>query len=119
MKSWLKLIALGLCLAAYPAYATMTTATSVRTDYTVTPVTTVTPLTIVASMPLPVSRVQAFDSSGKTMKLQVILGGETTSVLIPPGGADLPLKIAQGSVVKLIAVSGTASSGESDINFFY
>jgi hypothetical protein len=91
---------------------------SSRVVYSSTPVTTATPLTLFTSSRSG-TRVTIFDSSGQTMQLIVTSGGGQVDVLIiNPGGGDFSLTIPQNAVVKLQALSATATAGESDINFY-
>lgn len=90
---------------------------SFRNSYTSTAVTTGTPLAVLTSSQT-VSSVFIFDSSGQTMKLLITSGGNTDTLIISPGGGGFPISIGSGAVITLQAISGTANSGEIDINFF-
>lgn len=113
-------IALAVCiLFSFNVAAVGQNASSIRNAYASVNVTTGLAVQLVASMPYNTKSISVFDSSAQTMQLQIISGGRTDLVLIPPGGGDIPLKIPQGSVVSIIAISGNATTGELDINFLY
>jgi hypothetical protein len=63
---------------------------------------------------------EIFDSSGQTMELGMgASGSETRIALILPGGnGQIPILIQQGTRLSVRAVSGTASSGELDLNAY-
>ena len=106
MTKWL--ISLGVfLLASFPAQA-FQSLKSIRTIYTGSNVTTTTALSLVASMPVQVSAVTIFDSSGDTMALQITSGGVITTLLIPPGGGGFPLNISVGDAVSIIGVQRNA-----------
>lgn len=95
-------------------------AVSDRIVYSSTPVTSSAWTEIVSSAPAQLESATIFDSSGQTLQLGVgAAGHEIAQMLIPPGGGSFPLSIGAGSRVVIQAVSGTASSGEADINLFY
>lgn len=92
----------------------------VRTDYTGTPVTTAAYVQLVSSLAKPVLRIVIFDSSGKTLKIAIgAPGQEVDQFLIPPGGGDFAVKFSAQTRISIRAVSGNATTGENDINFFY
>lgn len=103
---------------AYPARAELT-ATSVRIAYNTTNVTTSSWTDVLDILPAQTLRVQVFDSSGQTMQLKFDYKGSLTYVIVPPGGADIPVKIARNSSVQVKSLTGTARKGELDINFLY
>lgn len=120
---------LALAMLAFPFTssaappAAYTAAAQARLAYASTNVTTaayVQVLSTVGTTTSP-SAVEIFDSSGQTMQLAWTLdGGSTHTVfaLVYPGGNGLlPISIPTGSRVDVKAVSGTASSGELDLNF--
>lgn len=90
-----------------------------RNVYSSTNVTTSTWVQL-GVLPDIVRQVQVFDSSGQTMELGVgAAGSQVIQFLIIPGGNGiLYLNAAMGSVIWVKAVSGTASTGEIDLNFF-
>jgi hypothetical protein len=94
--------------------------TTVRNDYTSTSVTTGAWVQLVASLSAAVSEIDIFDSSGQTLELGTgAAASETRLLIITPGGnSRLPVAIAAGTRVSVRAISGTASVGELDINFF-
>lgn len=88
----------------------------IRNVYGVIPVNTVTPLGLITATATDINGIEVFDSSGRTMSL--IING-TQNILIPPGGNGfIPAFIAQNSSISIQAVSGNATSGEVDINFY-
>jgi hypothetical protein len=110
----IKLGLLLVCATLLGAYQQLT----VRNVYSVTPVTTSAFLEIITSAPSPTNWATVFDSSGQTLALYTgSVGQELMQTLIPPGGGELPFPCSAGSRVTLKAISGTASSGELDINF--
>lgn len=94
--------------------------TTNRKDYSGGSVGTSTWVQLVAALSAQVNEVEIFDSSGQTMELGVGgVGSEVRQIIIFPGGnGRVPLKIASGSRVSIRAISGTASGGENDINFY-
>lgn len=92
----------------------------VRLLYSSTNVTTGAWVELVASISGSCSQITVFDSSGQTMELGVgPAGSEVIQFLVFPGGnGTQDLFIPQGSRVAIKAVSGTASSGELDLNCF-
>ena len=114
------LLALLVFTTSLLAHAANQNAKMVRTVYTVTPVTTAAYVELVASTAYIVNHISVFDSSGQVLKLATgAAGAEVDAILIPPGGADLPFKIAAGTRLSIKAVSGNATSGEQDLNLFY
>lgn len=88
----------------------------VRNVYSVSPVTTLTAVSLITSTATDVNGIEVFDSSGRTLSL--IING-TSNILIPPGGNGfIPAFIATNSSISIQAVSGAATSGELDINFY-
>lgn len=92
----------------------------VRNDYTSTSVTTSAYTQLIASTSADYSAVEIFDSSGQTLKLAIGgSGSEVDQFLIFPGGnGRIPYTVASGSRISIRAVSGNATSGEIDINFY-
>lgn len=126
----LKLIlAAALLLAASVAHSYpiehLVPVTQVRNAYATTPVTTSAWVQILAATPLDTSAIQSFDSSGQTLQLGVIPSGSTQAtptvyaLLFPGGNGTQNLKIPGGASIWVKAVSGNATAGELDLNFFY
>jgi hypothetical protein len=94
--------------------------TKSRIDYSSTPVTTSAYTQVVASTAVVIREVEIFDSSGQSLVLAVgAAASEVDQIYIFPGGnGRIPLSIAGGSRVSIKAVSGSATSGESLINFY-
>jgi hypothetical protein len=94
--------------------------TQARNVYSSTNVTTSAWVQLVSSLPGQVNEIYIFDSSGQTMELGVGASGfEVVQLLISPGGIGTQsLLIPSGSRVAIKAISGTASAGEIDVNFF-
>ena len=94
--------------------------TKVRNVYSSTNVTTSAWVQLVAVTANPTTSLEIFDSSGQTLQLGVgASGSEVGQLYIYPGGNGVILEgIAKGSRVSIKAVSGTANSGEIDINFY-
>lgn len=115
-KSLLFLITSSVALAGPSHFVT-----SVRHVYLGSPVNTVTPFLLVPAMPKAViSGVTVYDSSGQTMQLIVTSAGpNSTYVIVPTGSSSFPLQMNQNDSVSVIGLSGTASTGELDVNFFY
>ena len=90
-----------------------------RHDYTVTPVTSAAYVQLVASLSDDVTRMNIFDSSGRTLYLAVgAPASEVDQFYIVPGGNGLvPLTIASGSRVAIKAVGTTANKGELSVTF--
>lgn len=95
---------------------------TIRNVYSVTPVTTSAYVQLSASLPNFIRAVQIFDSSGQL--LQLALGAAGHEVLVPwvimPGGQGdmIPMVGAVGQRLSIKAVSGTANSGEIDLNLY-
>jgi hypothetical protein len=91
--------------------------TSVRTVYSYTNVGTSTPVVVIPSTMHQSTVISIFDSSAQTMALIVTdLGGNIDTLIIPPGGLGFKFAINKGSKVALLALSGSATTGENDIN---
>lgn len=94
--------------------------TSVRNDYTGTPVTTGAWVQLIASTPSAASALLVFDSSGSTLEIGTGGAGvETRVLLVTPGGPDalVPITVPSGTRVSIRAVSADATAGEFDANF--
>lgn len=105
---------------AIKSVATNSKGEFVRNDYTSTSVTTSAYTQLVASTAAAYSAVEIFDSSGQTLKLAIgAAASEIDQFIIFPGGnGRIPFTIASGSRISIKALSGTASVGEIDINFY-
>jgi hypothetical protein len=91
----------------------------VYNDYTSTAVTTSAYVQMVASTSNATNHVQVFDSSGQAIYLATGgAGSEVNQIIIPPGGGEFPLTIAASTRVSYKAVTGSASSGYTVINFY-
>lgn len=92
----------------------------VRNDYTSVNITTAAYVQLVAATTSATSVMCVFDSSGQTLLIGVgAAASEVVQMNIFPGGNGCePLSIPAGSRVAIKAVSGTASVGELDINFY-
>jgi hypothetical protein len=103
------------------AQSTSDIALSIRTNYTMTPVTSGASVYLTYSMPRTVTQgVSIFDSSGVPIYMYTARKfQDVTRIIIPAGGGGFPLGIPQGASVWLQAVGTSATTGESDINFFY
>lgn len=97
-----------------------TAADKARNDYTSVNVTTSAYVTLDASLAAEAHEVEIFDSSGQTLVLATgAAASEVDQVYILPGGnGRIPLRIAAGTRTSIKAVSGTASAGEIDVNFY-
>ena len=97
-----------------------TPVTSVRTAYSSTNVTTGAWVELVASTSRHVALMDIFDSSGQTLQIGFgSAGNEVAQFLVFPGGnGQVSVNIPAATRVSIKAVSGTASAGESDINFY-
>jgi hypothetical protein len=119
------LLALSVLFASFTSQAVVISSknavTQARNAYASTNVTTSAYVQIVASLASQASEIDVFDSSGQTLYLAVgASGSEVNKMIIVPGGnGRVPLGIPAGSRISVKAISGTASSGEIDINFFY
>lgn len=93
---------------------------TVRNDYSAANVTTGAWVQLVASTSAIVTEIDVFDSSGATLELGTgAAASETRLVIITPGGnGKLNVAIPASTRVSVRAISGTASVGELDINFF-
>lgn len=94
--------------------------TTVRNAYASTNVTTSAWVELVSSMPVTTSVMEIFDSSGQTLKIGFgASGSEITQLYVFPGGnGTIPVEVPVDTRVSIRAVTGTASSGELDINFY-
>lgn len=93
---------------------------NVRNAYASTNVTTSAWVELVHSMPLNTGMIEIFDSSGQTLKIGFgASGSEVVQFLVYPGGNGMiPVRVTQDTRVSIKAVSGTASTGEIDVNFY-
>lgn len=93
---------------------------AIRTDYSSTNVTTGAWVQLVASLGAATSGVEIFDSSGQTLLLGYGPSGQEVGqfIIFPGGNGIVPFGFPAGVRVVIKALSGTASSGESDINFY-
>lgn len=91
----------------------------VRNDYSSVNVTTGAYVQLIASTAATINQLDIFDSSGQTLALATgAAASEVNQIYIYPGGNGIvELLIAAGTRVSIIAISGTASTGEIDINF--
>lgn len=98
-----------------PTYAPFLT---VRNAYVSVNVTTGAWVQLVASTAREATAIEIFDSSGQTLKLGVGgSGSEVTLVTVFPGGNGfIPVDIPQGSRVSIRAITGTANTGELDLD---
>lgn len=96
-----------------------TVITTVRNAYASVNVTTGAWVELVASLGSDVNLLQLVDTSGQTLELGTgAAAAETRLILIPPGASgSIPVSVASGTRVSIRAVSGTASTGEIDLNF--
>lgn len=94
--------------------------TTIRNDYTSTAVTTGAWVELIASTSALITELDIFDSSGSTLELGIgAAASEARLILVTPGGnGKLPVAINAGTRISIRAVSGNASVGELDINFF-
>lgn len=92
----------------------------IRNVYSSTNVTTAAYVQLVASTSASINLLDIFDSSGQTLVIGVgASGSEVPQFNIYPGGnGSIPLAIPSGSRIAIKAISGTASTGELDINAF-
>lgn len=94
-----------------------------RNNYATTNVTTSAYVTLVTSTPTSVTKINVFDSSGRTLYLSYALtcgalASSVNTVLIPPGGqGDMDLAIPSGYCVGIEALSANATAGEIDVTF--
>jgi len=93
---------------------------TVRNVYSSTNVTTAAWVQLVSAMPQSASEIEVFDSSGQTLKIGFgASGSEVTQFQIIPGGnGKVPIRVPSGARVSIRSISGTASTGELDINFY-
>jgi len=102
------------------ARADVSHSVNTRTDYTVTSVGTSSWVELYSSLPASVYKLTIFDSSGQTMEIGTgSAGNESRLFILPPGGGEFALTVSAGTRVSIRAITGTASAGENDINFFY
>lgn len=93
----------------------------IRLVYSSTNVTTAAWVQIDAATLTFATKIEIFDSSGQTMKLGTGTAGNEVDLplIITPGGNGLiPVQIPQGKRLVVRAVSGTANTGELDINIY-
>lgn len=118
MKKILFLI--SILFSSYVGGANLNRLAQSRLDYSSTSVTTGAWVEIVSSLGGVASAIEIFDSSGQTMQLGVGASGKEVVLLtiMPGGNGFLNFQVTPGSRLSLRAVSGTASSGENNINFY-
>lgn len=121
MKKILTLLGLGLFFSGVSfsdSVPTLNCPSQIRLVYSVTNVTTSAYVTLSASLPIDISHLEIFDSSGQTMQIGVgASGSEQAKRIIFPGGQGMiPLSLRAGQRLAIKALSGTASSGEIDLN---
>jgi hypothetical protein len=92
----------------------------VRNDYTSVNVTTAAYVQLVAALSLAATEVEIYDSSGRSLFLALgAAAAEVDQILIPFGGnGRIPLSIPAGTRVSIKAVSGNATTGEINVNFY-
>ncbi len=76
---------------------------------------------VTAGIPFTVTKVSTFDSSGQTLKLGFGKSGSEADmpyIIFPGGNGGDKVFISPNTRISIKALSGTASSGELDINFF-
>lgn len=95
----------------------------IRLSYSGTNVTTSAWVQLIASFSGNATKMEIFDSSGQTMELGIGASGSEASIpfyILPGGNAQLiTCPISSGLRLSIKAVSGTANTGEIDINFYY
>ncbi len=91
----------------------------IRNDYSSVNVTTGAYVELIASTANEYQEVQIMDTSGQTLKLAIGAAlSEVDKFIIPPGGTfPIKFRIASGSRISIRAISGTASTGEVDVQF--
>lgn len=90
-----------------------------RIVYSSTNVGTSSWVEVSSATPFVVKTITIFDSSGQTMEVGTGSSGhEVAQFLVGAGGGAYPAQISQGVRVVYRAVSGTANTGEADINLF-
>lgn len=91
-----------------------------RIDYSSTNVTTGTWVTLTTSMNTDASEMEIFDSSGQTLRIGFgSPGSEVTKFYVIPGGnGRIPVRVQYGTRVAIRAISGTATGGEIDVNYY-
>lgn len=89
-----------------------------RNVYSSTNVTSGAWVQLIASTASITNAIDVFDSSGQTLELGTgAAASETRLILIYPGGnGPQPVKIPASTRISIRAVSGTANTGELDIN---
>jgi hypothetical protein len=103
----------GQLIVAASAGAAKTVVATARNAYASTSVTTAAWVQIVASTAAAIANISVFDSSGQTLELgSGAEGAEARIAIIPPGGIDIGLIIAQGTRLSLKAISANATVGE-------
>lgn len=92
----------------------------VRNVYSSVNVTTGAYVQLVASLANTATEIEVFDSSGQTLQVAVgKSGSEIVQFIVFPGGnGRLPIIIPAASRVAIKAISGTANTGEIDLNFY-
>ncbi len=96
----------------------------VRTAYSGSNVGTTDWVVLFASLPLTVSSMVVFDSSGKTMEIGICdadadANAEVRQFLVPPSGISVKITIPRTQRISIRGVSGTANTGENDCNVLF
>lgn len=91
-----------------------------RNVYSSTNVTTGAWVTLFSSIPYPVSTIEIFDSSGQTLEIGIgAAGSEIVQLIVLPGGnGPIRYNAPTGARLSIKALSGTANTGELDVNLY-
>lgn len=115
-------LVLGVC--ALPAHALQVSGQGFRTVYSGTNVGTTNWLVLSNTLPNTVSSIAVGDTSGQTMEVGICdasaaTNSEVRQFLVPPGGLTVKIQISPTQRISIRAVSGTATSGENDLNVLF
>lgn len=119
---WLLAALLALCFSSaqanVPPYSTPVQ--QVRTLYSSTNVTTSVWVELVHALPYAITMIEVFDSSGQTLELGTGASGHEVPIFIlfPGGNGQVFQAWPVGTRIVIKALSGTAASGENDLNFY-
>ena len=122
MKKIITLLFFCVCCLSVEAHAAGNVPfATVRVLYSGSNVTTGAWTQISPGFGITINKISIFDSSGQTLKLGVGSIGNETDMhvnVFPGGNGDVTVNITPSTPISIKALSGTASSGELDVNFF-
>lgn len=93
---------------------------SIRNAYASVNVTTAAWVQLDSALDANCTEMEIFDSSGQTLQLGIGPAGSEVAIhtIVPGGNGRVPCLLCVGQRLSIKAISGTASTGEIDINLY-